>query len=200
MGTTSVEVFSFKLIWVSPESSLRKCSTVIWKWRSVSSGWSRAVRVRIGSFLMAAGYFLVLFAYFKTETLFIRGSFSLSARHSSGFSPTHHLFYNKTHHSHGLWVPFEFTEFPHSSGQNPTLSAAIRFSAQAALYLYRKAKQSISLCCVTYSVSTIIYNLPSFTVTTYRRLQQNHTYSCVFPAHFMQFAFTIQPISVCLVD
>lgn len=149
---------------------------------------------------MAVGYFLVLFAYFKTETLFIRGSFSLSARHSSGFSPAHHLLYNKTHRSYGLSVPFEFTEFPRSQGQDPKLSAATHFSAQTALHLYRKTKQFISLYCVTYSVSTIIYNLPSFTVTTYRQLQQNRTYCCVFPAHSMQFAFTIQPISVCLLD
>lgn len=100
MEVTSVEIFLF-----NPGLVQKVLWAVMWKWRSVSSGCGYIIRVRIQSFVIAASYFLVLFAYFKTDTPFILGSFSLSARHSSESSPAHHLFYNEAHHSCILWAP-----------------------------------------------------------------------------------------------
>lgn len=156
----------------------------------MSSGQSRAIGLRGQSFLIAAGYFLVRFAYFKTETLFIPGSFSLSARHSSKFSPAHHLFYNETHHSYGMvsshWVHW-------ISSQSETRPKASHFFLQLELSLFCKGCAVHALktqeihwsCCVTYSASAVIYNLPSFIVTTYWRMRQSHTSWRVFQAYSM---------------
>lgn len=110
------------------------------------------------SFLIAAGYFLVLFAYFKTETLFIQGSFSLSVRHSSESFPAHHLFYNEPHHSYVLWVPIEFTEFSLCQGLDQKLP---NFLLQLALSLFStdhnvdvlKNQAIHQSCCATFCIN-----------------------------------------------
>lgn len=150
--------------------------------------------------VLAAGYFLVLFACFKTETLFILSSFSLSARHSSESSPAHHLFYNEAHHSYVLWVPIEFAQFSHSEGRDqkcPNFFLQLELSLLStghSVHIW-KTKQW-HLCDIFCN-----YNFSSSHLHCHRSIDlyiKSLTYRCVFLAHSMQLAFTIKRISVCL--
>lgn len=154
-------------------------------WRSVSSGCGCVIRVGRQSFVIAAGYFLVLFAYFKTDTPFILGSFSLSARHSSESSPAHHLFYNEAHHSCILWAPIEFTEYSHSEGLDQKLhdfilqlEPPLSSTGYNVHVSERPNKQAVMAC--------INYNLPSpiFIVTVYWGLHQKPNLPVCFSSPF----------------
>lgn len=91
--------------------------------------------------------------------------------------------------------PIEFTEFSRSQEMRPKASEFLS-AASALTFQHRPQHTCIEKpsdpSVMLRDISTIIYNLPSFIVNAYRRERQSRTRCCVFQAHSMQSAFTIQ--------
>lgn len=124
-------------------------------------------------------------SFFKTDTLFILGSFPLSARHSSESSPAHHLFYNEAHHSYVLWVPIEFTEYSHSEGRDqklPDFFLLLELSLLStghSAHVFEKPSNPSAIVCINYNLSS-----PIFIVTAYWPLHQKPNLLVCFSGPF----------------